>query len=150
MIFFTIQKKVNLPHFQLKCLFPEKGPPSVRASWRGWMKIDHYRNHHVPLKIYEQRREAANNKFLSIKYRYTKDKRKTPVAWAKYRSRVASESWETDDRRSSGLFALWGKLRLKALWGKWRKTPFRLHSWANCKQIRHNMYRRRGLLYKVK
>ena len=81
------------------------------------MKIDHYRNHHVPLKIYEHRREAANNKFLSIKYRYTKDKRKTPVAWAKYRSRVASESWETDDRRPAGLLALWGKLRLKALWG---------------------------------
>ena len=33
--FFTIQKKVNLPHFQLKCLFPEKSPPSARASWRG-------------------------------------------------------------------------------------------------------------------
>lgn len=59
----------------------------------GWMKIDHYRNHHVPLKIYEHRREAANNKFLSIKYRYTKDKKRTPVAWAKYRSRVAHESW---------------------------------------------------------
>ncbi|XP_062616078.1 serine/arginine repetitive matrix protein 1-like [Saccostrea cucullata] len=58
----------------------------------GWMKIDHYRNHHVPLRIYEHKREAANNKFLSVKYRYTKDKKKTPVAWAKYRGRVASES----------------------------------------------------------
>ena len=35
MIFFTIQKKANLANFHLNFLFPEKGPPSVRASWRG-------------------------------------------------------------------------------------------------------------------
>ena len=59
----------------------------------GWMKIDHYRNHHIPLKIFEHDRTAKEaKKFLSIKYRYTKDRKKTPIAWSKYRSTIAKDS----------------------------------------------------------
>lgn len=86
-----VKVKPKLPP-PLPVIYRKKARHQYVRVGGGWMKIDHYRNHHVPLKIYEHRREAANNKFLSIKYRYTKDKKKTPVAWAKYRSRVAHES----------------------------------------------------------
>ncbi|KAK3096857.1 hypothetical protein FSP39_004025 [Pinctada imbricata] len=59
----------------------------------GWMKIDHYRNHHIPLQIFEHERRAKDaKKYLSIKYRYTKDRKKTPIAWSKYRSTIAKDS----------------------------------------------------------
>ncbi|XP_069105028.1 serine/arginine repetitive matrix protein 1-like [Argopecten irradians] len=56
----------------------------------GWMKVEHHRNHHIPLKVYEHKRRTSvdDNKYLFIKSRFARKKKQVPIAYKMYRERL--------------------------------------------------------------
>lgn len=65
-----------------------KGKAHMVRVGGGWMKVEHHRNHHTPLKIYEIPRDANDDKFLYIKSRFNPNKKEVPIAYKKYREEI--------------------------------------------------------------
>ncbi|OWF49007.1 hypothetical protein KP79_PYT06956 [Mizuhopecten yessoensis] len=60
----------------------------------GWMKVEHHRNHHIPLKVYEHQRDTNRDKFLFIKSRFATKKKYVPIAYRKYREEIVRDPWD--------------------------------------------------------
>ncbi|XP_052086718.1 titin-like isoform X5 [Mytilus californianus] len=65
-----------------------KGKAHMVRVGGGWMKVEHHRNHHTPLKIYEIPRDANDDKFLYIKSRFNPNRKEVPIAYKKYREEI--------------------------------------------------------------
>ncbi|XP_063403601.1 uncharacterized protein LOC134687323 isoform X5 [Mytilus trossulus] len=65
-----------------------KGKAHMVRVGGGWMKVEHHRHHHTPLKIYEIPRDANDDKFLYIKSRFNTNKKEVPIAYKKYREEI--------------------------------------------------------------
>ncbi|XP_060073009.1 uncharacterized protein LOC132552832 [Ylistrum balloti] len=59
----------------------------------GWMKVEHHRNHHIPVKVYEhKRRTSVDDKFLFIKSRFARKKKQVPIAYKMYREKLVLDN----------------------------------------------------------
>ncbi|XP_069104813.1 serine/arginine repetitive matrix protein 1-like isoform X2 [Argopecten irradians] len=71
-----------------------KGKSMMVRVGGGWMKVEHHRNHHIPLKVYEHNRDANRDKFLFIKSRFATKKKYVPIAYRKYREEIVRDPWD--------------------------------------------------------
>ncbi|XP_060079452.1 uncharacterized protein LOC132558848 [Ylistrum balloti] len=71
-----------------------KGKSMMVRVGGGWMKVEHHRNHHIPLKVYEHNRDANRDKFLFIKSRFATKQKYVPIAYRKYREEIVRDPWD--------------------------------------------------------
>ncbi|XP_021356483.1 extensin-like isoform X2 [Mizuhopecten yessoensis] len=71
-----------------------KGKSMMVRVGGGWMKVEHHRNHHIPLKVYEHQRDTNRDKFLFIKSRFATKKKYVPIAYRKYREEIVRDPWD--------------------------------------------------------
>jgi len=57
----------------------------------GWMKVEHHRNHHMPLAVQEHHREANKDKYLYIKSKFVTHQKNVPIAYKKYREEIIKQ-----------------------------------------------------------
>ncbi|XP_033739556.1 uncharacterized protein LOC117326875 [Pecten maximus] len=73
---------------RVPAVIPKTKSVMVRVGG-GWMKVEHHRNHHIPVKVYEHNRRASDDdKFLYIKSRFARKKKQVPVAYKMYREKL--------------------------------------------------------------
>ncbi|OWF49008.1 uncharacterized protein LOC110452332 [Mizuhopecten yessoensis] len=74
------------PMFPLKKL-PKREAVMVRVGG-GWMNVEHHRKRRIPLEIQEHHRSVTNDKYLTIRSKFTTNKEHIPVAYTKYRDKA--------------------------------------------------------------
>lgn len=81
------------PIFPLKNL-PKREAVMVRVGG-GWMNVEHHRKRRIPLQIQEHHRSVTNDKYLTIKSKFTHHKEYIPVAYTKYRDKAVWDKKNT-------------------------------------------------------